>query len=200
MDALTHAVEGYTCTWHNDFCDGMCLVAIKLIFDYLPRAVADGSDKQAREKMHNAASVAGLGFGNALAALAHAMGHSLGAVFHTPHGRAVGLFLPYTLEFVGEAMDERYADIARFLGQETDPSQRPARLLADHIRDLAKRIGQPRSLHEAGISTEQFEFMLPKLVENADSDATLVVSARIPDSAELARLYRHAFEGKPIDF
>jgi alcohol dehydrogenase class IV len=200
MDALTHAVEGYTCTWHNDFCDGLCLVAIKLVFDYLPRAVTDGSDSEAREKMHNAASIAGLGFGNSLAALAHAMGHSLGAVFHTPHGRAVGLFLPYAIEFVGEAMAERYADIARFLGLPTDPSQPPARLLADHVRDLAKRIGQPRSLQEAGISAEQFESMLPRLVENAESDATLVVSPRIPNSAELARLYRHTFEDKPVDF
>ena len=200
MDALTHAVEGYTCTWRNDFCDGLCLVATKLVFDYLPRAVADGSDKEAREKMHNAASIAGLGFGNALAALAHAMGHSLGAVLHTPHGRAVGLFLPYTLEFVGEAMTERYADIARFLGLATDPSQQPARLLAGHIRELAERIGQPRSLQEAGISAEQFQSALPKLVENAESDATLVVSARIPDSAELTRLYQYAFEGKPVNF
>jgi len=200
MDALTHAVEGYTCTWHNDFCDGLCLVAIKLVFDYLPRTVTDGSDSEAREKMHNAASIAGLGFGNSLAALAHAMGHSLGAVFHTPHGRAVGLFLPYAIEFVGEAMAERYADIARFLGLPTDPSQPPARLLADHVRDLAKFIGQPRCLQEAGISAEQFESMLPRLVENAESDATLVVSPRIPDSAELALLYRYAFEGKPVDF
>lgn len=200
MDALTHAVEGYTCTWHNDFCDGLCLVAIKLVLQYLPRAVTDGSDKEAREKMHNAASIAGLGFGNSLAALAHAMGHSLGAVFHTPHGRAVGLFLPYAIEFVGEAMAERYADIARFLGLPTDQSQPPARLLADHVRDLAKRIGQPRSLQDAGVSAEQFVSMLPRLVENAESDATLVVSPRIPNSTELTRLYRYAFEGKPINF
>jgi len=200
MDALTHAVEGYTSTWRNDFCDGLCLVAIKLVFAYLPRAVADGSDKEAREKMHNAASIAGLGFGNSLAALAHAMGHSLGAVFHIPHGRAVGLFLPYTIEFVGESMAERYADIARFLGIAAALPQQPARLLANHIRDLAKCIGQPQSLQEAGISAEQFEAMLPRLVENAESDATLIVSVRIPDSAELARLYRHAFEGRPIGF
>ena len=200
MDALTHAVEGYTSTWRNDFCDGLCLVAIKLVFAYLPRAVADGSDTEAREEMHNAASIAGLGFGNSMAALAHAMGHSLGAVFHVPHGRAVGLFLPYTIEFVGEAMADRYADIMRFLGIAATWPQQPAGLLAEHVRGLAESLGQPRTLQEAGISTEQFEAMLPKLVENAESDATLVVSVRMPDSAELARLYRHAFEGKPVDF
>ena len=200
MDALTHAVEGYTSTWHNDFCDGLCLVAIKLVFAYLPRAVANGSDKEAREKMHNAASIAGLGFGNSMAALAHAMGHSLGAVFHIPHGRAVGLFLPYTIEFSGQAIAERYAEINRFVDITATSSQQPARLLAEHIRDLAKSIGQPLSLQEAGISAEQFETALPKLVENAESDATLVVSARIPDGTELTRLYHYAFDGRAVDF
>ncbi len=200
MDALTHAVEGYTSTWRNDFCDGLCLVATKLVFTYLPRAVTDGSDMGAREKMHNAASIAGLGFGNSMAALAHAMAHSLGAVFHTPHGRAVGLFLPYTVEFVGDVMAARYADLARFVDISGATTQQPARLLADHIRDLAERIKQPLSLQKAGITLEQFEARLPKLVANAESDATLVVSMRIPDSAELERLYRYAFVGTPVDF
>jgi alcohol dehydrogenase class IV len=200
MDALTHAIEGYTVTWHNDFCDGLCLMATKLVFDYLARSVANANDHEAREHMHNAASIAGLGFGNALAALAHAMGHSMGAVLHTPHGRAVGLVLPYTIEFTSDAMGERYADIARFLNITDAPASQPAKLLANHIRDLASKIGQPLSLQEAGVSREQFEAGLPKLVQNAESDTTLVVSARIPDSAELERLYRYAFEGKPIDF
>jgi len=200
MDALTHAIEGYTVTWHNDFCDGPCLIATKLTFDYLPRAVADGTDEEARERMHNAATIAGLGFGNSLAAMAHAMGHSLGAVFHIPHGRAVGLVLPYTVEFTAEAMAERYADIARFVGISAASPQEAVQLLADKIRDLAKSIKQPLSLEEAGISEEQFEAALPKLVENAECDACLVVSARCPDSTELERLYRYAFEGKPVDF
>ncbi len=200
MDALTHAVEGYTTSWHNDFCDGLCLKAIQLVFDYLPRAVADGKDKEAREKMHNAATIAGLGFGNSLAAMAHAIGHSLGAAFHTPHGRAVGLALPYTIEFTGEAMAERYADIARLIGAACGSSQEAPRLLAQKIRELAKSIRQPLSLQEAGVSAEQFEAALPKLVENAENDATLVASARIPDSAEVRRLYHYIFAGKPVDF
>jgi alcohol dehydrogenase class IV len=199
MDVLTHAVEGYTTSWHTDFSDGLCLKAIQLVFDYLPRAVADGKDKEARERMHNAATIAGLGFGNSLAAMAHAMGHSLGAVLHTPHGRAVGLALPYTIEFTGEAMAERYADIARFVGIGCNSREAPP-LLAQKIRELAGSIGQPVSLQEMGLSAEQFEAALPKLVENAESDATLVTSARIPDSAEVQRLYRYMFAGKPVDF
>jgi alcohol dehydrogenase class IV len=200
MDALAHAVEGYTAMWHNDFCDGLCLTATKLVFDYLPRAVADGQDTEAREKMHNAASIAGLGFGNSVAALAHAMGHSLGAVSHIPHGRAVGLFLPFTIEFVGQAMAERFADIVRFIGHECPSTQEPAATLAKEIRDLARSVQQPLSLREAGLTAQAFEEGLPKLIENAQSDATLVVSARIPDSPEMERLFRYAFEGQPIDF
>ena len=200
MDALTHAVEGYTATWHNDFCDGLCLVATRLVFDYLPRAVADGQDNEAREKMHNAASIAGLGFGNSVAALAHAMGHSLGAVFHLPHGRAVGLFLPYTIEFVGQATSKRFADILRFIGHSCASPQEAPATLANDIRDLATSIRQPLSLREAGLTRQMFEAGLPKLIENAQSDATLVVSARIPDSAEMERLFGCAFEGQKIDF
>jgi alcohol dehydrogenase class IV len=200
MDVLTHAVEGYTTTWHNDFCDGPCLVAAKLAMDYLPRAVANGQDAEAREKMHNAATIAGLGFGNASAALAHAMGHSLGAAFHTPHGRVVGLALPYTIEFTATATAERYADLARFLGIDADTSQEAARLLVNRIRDLARSIQQPLSLQEAGIGAAEFEAQLPRLVANAESDAMLVTSARIPDSAELERLYRYAFAGQSVDF
>jgi alcohol dehydrogenase class IV len=200
MDVLTHAVEGYTTSWHTDFSDGLCLKAIQLVFDYLPRAVADGQDKEARERMHNAATIAGLGFGNSLAAMAHAIGHSIGAAFHTPHGRAVGLALPYTIEFTGEAMAERYADIARLIGAACGSSQEAPRLVAQKIRELAGSIGQPLSLQEAGISAGQFEAALPKLVENAENDATLVASARPPDNAEVRRLYHYIFAGKPVDF
>jgi alcohol dehydrogenase class IV len=200
MDALTHAVEGYTAMWHNDFCDGLCLMATKLVFDYLPRAVADGQDKEAREKMHNAASIAGLGFGNSVAALAHAMGHSLGAVFHIPHGRAVGLFLPYTIEFVGQPAAERFADIVRFIGHSRPSTEDAPATLANDIRDLARSVHQPLSLQEAGLSQEQFEAGLPRLIENAEMDATLVVTPRIPEGGELERLFRCAFDGKPIDF
>jgi len=200
MDALTHAIEGYTTSWHTDFTDGLCLMATKMVFDYLPRSVADGKDTEAREKMHNAATIAGLGFGNSLAAMAHAMGHSLGAAFHTPHGRAVGLVLPYTVEFTADAMAERYADIVRFLGVPVASPQEGPRLLAARIRELAKVIHQPLSLQELGISAQAFEAALPKLVENAENDATLVASARIPDSGEVQRLYRCAFSGTAVDF
>ena len=199
MDALTHAIEGYTCTWRNDFSDGLCLKAIELVFDYLPRAYAEG-DREAREKMHNAATIAGLGFGNALAALAHSMGHSLGGVFHVPHGRAVGLFLPYTIEFAVRGGGTRYAEIARFLGLAAESEEDGAANLVSAIRGLLKRLGQPSTIEELGISLDEFERELPKLVENAENDSCAVTSPRIPSTEEFERLYRYAYEGRVVDF
>jgi alcohol dehydrogenase class IV len=202
MDVLTHAVEGYTSLWHNDFSDGMCLKAIELVFNYLPRAYEQGADDpEARERMHNAATIAGLGFGNSMAAMAHALGHSLGAIFPIPHGRAVGLFLPYTIEFtVRGDMPTRYAEIARFLGLPAGDEAEGAASLVTAIRGLAHRIGQPTSLPEAGISPEQFEAQIPKLLQNANDDSALVVSTRFPSEEEVEQVIRCAYEGKTVDF
>ncbi len=199
MDALAHAVEGYTCTWRNDFSDGLCLQAIKLVFDYLPRAYEKG-DAEAREKMHNAATIAGLGFGNASAALAHSMGHSLGAVFHVPHGRAVGLFLPYSIEFIARGGGTRYGEIARFLGLPATSEKESAASLAAAVRSLLRRLGQPSSIKDLGISKVEFEAELDKLIENAENDSCNVTCTRIPSTEEYEQLYRYAYEGRSVDF
>ncbi|MGD8820713.1 MAG: iron-containing alcohol dehydrogenase, partial [Anaerolineae bacterium] len=202
MDVLTHAVEGYTSQWRNDFSDGLCLKAVELVFGYLPRACDQGhEDPEAREKMHNAATIAGLGFGNSMAASAHAMGHSLGALFPVPHGRAVGLFLPYTIEFhVRGYLPTRYAELARFLGLPADDEATGATSLVAKIRELARQIDQPISLQEAGITSQEFEAQLPKLLENAQGDFGLSLGTRFPDEEEAEKLFRYAFEGRPIDF
>ncbi len=200
MDALTHAVEGFSCTWKNDFTDGLCIRATQLIFQYLPRAVKNGQDMEAREKMHNAATVAGIGFGNSLAALAHATGHSLGAVFHTPHGRAVGLFLPYTIEFIGDAREELWAEIAYALKLEVPKGKKAASVLAQAIRDLSRNIKQPLSLKELGIPSDKLNSSMQKLIDNTMADGSLIVSARVPNEKETEKLFRYAYEGKSIDF
>jgi alcohol dehydrogenase class IV len=201
IDALTHAIEGYTCTWHNDFTDGLCLKAIQLVFDYLPRAYENGAtDPQARERMHNAATLAGLGFSNSYAALAHAMGHSLGAVFHVPHGRAVGLFLPYTIEFTANGGESRYAEIARFLGLPARDEAEGAATLVAAIRELQEGIGQPTSARALGITHESYTEAMPLLVDNAETDTMVVSCTRFPSTEEVERLFYHAYEGKPIDF
>jgi alcohol dehydrogenase class IV len=199
MDVLTHAVEGYTSTWHNDFSDGLCLKAIQLVFDYLPRAYHDGDD-QAREKMHNAATIAGLGFGNSMAAMAHGLGHALGTVFSLPHGRTVGLALPFTIEFtVRGYLPTRYAEIARFLDLPAGDEPQAAASLAAAIRDLAGRIGQPTSLRGAGISPEQFEANLEPLIDKAFNDSAMTVTARFPEEEELEQVLRCLYDGRSVD-
>ena len=200
MDVLTHAIEGYTCTWKNDFTDGLCIKAIQLVFQYLPRAVKDGNDMEAREKMHNAACIAGIGFINALAAMAHCAGHSLGAVFHTPHGRAVGLFLPYTIEFIGEVRQELWAEIAYAIKLEIPKEKRAAAILAQAIRRLAHDINQPLSIKETGIPLGSFNKAMEKLIDNVMADGSLIASARTPSAAETERFFGYTYEGKSIDF
>ncbi len=200
MDVLTHAVEGFTCAWKNDFADGLCIRAIQLVFQYLPRAVKDGNDMEAREKMHNAGCIAGIGYINALAAMAHAAGHSLGALFHIPHGRAVGLFLPYTIEFIGEAREEIWAEIAYAIKLEIPKGEKAATVLAQAIRGLARSINQPLSIKETGTSLDSFNKAMGKLIDNVMADGTLIVSARIPNIAETEKFFGYVYEGKSIDF
>ena len=200
LDALTHAVEGFTCTWHTDVTDGLCVNAARLVLQHLPRAVADGCDMVARERMHNAATCAGLGFGNALASMAHAMGHALGAVFHVPHGRAVATFLPYTIEFAAREAPERFAEMATLLGCTRAEGEGAARALAGRIRDLCREVGNPTSVAEAGVERVAWEGQLDKLVDDAFNDTQMISVARPPSYDELRQLFLYAHEGRPIDF
>jgi alcohol dehydrogenase class IV len=200
LDALVHAVEGYTCTWHTDLTDGLCINALRQIFTYLPRAVADGADLEVRERLHNAAACAGLGFGNAMASMAHAMGHVIGAIFHLPHGRAVGICLPYTIEFAAREAPQRFAELAALVGDGADEAEAGARKLAERIRALCQQTGVPTNLEETGIDRSAFEAQLDKLVEDAFNDTQILTAVRCPSYAELRDLFIYAYEGRSIDF
>jgi len=200
LDALTHAVEGYTCTWHTDLTDGLCTNAARLIFQYLPRAVDNGADMEARERMHNAATCAGLGFGNSLASMAHAMGHALGAVFHVPHGRAVATFLPYTIEFGAREVPDRFAEMATLLGCTQAKGEDAARALADHIRDLCRAVGSPTCIAQSDIERGAFSAQLDKLIDDAFNDTQILTATRAPAYDELRELFLCAYEGQPVDF
>jgi alcohol dehydrogenase class IV len=200
MDALAHAVEGYVSTWRSDFSDAPALSAVRLVFRYLLRAYRDGSDVEARTGMMHAATLASMSFGNAMAGLAHSMAHALGALFHLPHGRAVGLCLPYTMEFLAEAEAERYADIGRSAGIGEGSAPDITATLIAQIRSLAGSVGQPLSVRQAGIEPERYEQALPALVERAENEVTTVTVSRIPDGTELERLFRCAYSGKTVDF
>jgi alcohol dehydrogenase class IV len=202
MDALTHAIEGYTSTWNNDFSDGLCLKAIQLIFNYLPRAVIHGADAEAREKMHNAAAIAGLGFINSMCSLAHALGHSLGAVYKIPHGRTVGLFLPYTIQFNAFNKEQtRYHEIAAFLGLPAATPQEGTASLVEAIFGLARKIDQPCSIQEAvDISFAELERDLDRLVEYAETDTQIITAVRMPSTDDVRKLFLYSYQGKNIDW
>ena len=200
LDALTHAVEGYTCNWKTDITDSLCVEAARLVFEYLPRAVADGSDMEAREKMHNAATCGGLGFGNSMASMAHAMGHALGSVFHVFHGRAVALFLPYTIDFCLREEAERFALLAAAAGCTDEEGEKGARELSRRILNLARQVGNPISVAELGIDRKDYEAKLEKLVDDSFNDTQMVTAVRAPSYDELTKLFLYAYEGTPVDF
>ncbi|MBK8985277.1 MAG: iron-containing alcohol dehydrogenase [Chloroflexi bacterium] len=202
IDVLTHAMEAYIATWANDFTDGLCLQAIRLVFAYLPRAAANGvNDPEAREKMANAATIAGMVLGNSSVALAHALGHSAGALLHQlPHGRITAIFLPYTLQFVANGGYGRFQDIAHTLQLPAANETEATASVIQAIFHLLDTIGQPKSLQAAGIATDQFVELLPIMVEHVEMDANLLMSPRIPDTSEVEKLLQYAYEGRAVDF
>ncbi|MFX0062724.1 MAG: iron-containing alcohol dehydrogenase [Candidatus Hermodarchaeota archaeon] len=195
LDALTHAVEAYISTWANDFSDAYAVHALRLIFKYLPKAVTEGSkDMLAREKIHNAATMAGMSFSNSQVGNAHSMGHSIGGIFNVLHGEAVGIALPYLLEFYGEQGKPRLESLGKMLGYKS------AEEVIEAIRNLMKTIGAPLSYAEVIPDKEAFLKSLPRLVELANGETGTIMSPRIPEMDEFEKLYLYAYEGKKIDF
>jgi alcohol dehydrogenase class IV len=157
-------------------------------------------DREAREHMHNAAAIGGIGFGNSQATLAHCMGHALGALFHVPHGRSVALFLPYTIQFNGNGSSSRYADMLEALGLPMADEARGVEFLVKMVRDLERQLHQPLTVEELGLDREAYESALPNLVMRAEADTQIATNIRIPSSDELRRLFEYAYDGKPVDF
>ena len=200
IDALTHAIEAYTSQWRNDFSDALALWAIRTIFKYLPRAYENGQDMEAREKLHNAATMAGIAFGNAQIGVAHAMGHALGAIFKVPHGRSVAVFLPYSMEFNARAASDRYAEIAEAVGLGPGSPEELTTRLIEAVRGLLRRIGAPLKVADLGINKADYEAKLDELVDRAMESTGTVASPREPSREDYTRLFEYAYEGRKIDF
>jgi alcohol dehydrogenase class IV len=204
MDVLGHSLDGYTSRQRTDFSDGLCLQATKMTFDWLPKAYQDGKDLQAREKMQNAATIAGLGFGNSNTGLSHALAHSVGALFHIPHGRAVGIALPYSLEYIASKPPlpnapesvERLGIAARFIGIDATSDQEGAHRLIQKIRELEQEIGEPLSLKEAGITEQQMSKGIDTLVRLGSSDPNMGTIPCECKEENLRQLFQDMWEGK----
>ena len=197
IDALVHAIEGYTASVKNDYAEGLCLKAIQMVFNNLPLAFKDGSDNIAREKMHNAATIAGLGFGNSQAGLAHSAGHSLGAIFSIPHGIAVGLMVPYVIEFNEKTSEADYKEINKFMGFSGEGSN--AKILSNEVRKLLKELELPTTIKEL-VPEDKFKesFELAKKLTLRDPSSGS--SARSLKAEEVEPILMAAYEGKSVNF
>jgi alcohol dehydrogenase class IV len=203
MDVICQSIEAYISTWGTSLTAGPALIATRLALEYLPRAYKDGNDLDARKEMMNAAMMGGLSGCNSMFGLAHGTGHALGGIFHMPHGRTVGLFFPYTLEYIINGSEEalvKIAEIARYCGLTGGSDKECAKALIAKIRALAKEIKQPLSVKECGIDKAQYEKELPGLVDRALNEVMTMTAPRVPGAEDLEKLFRYAYEGKSIDF
>jgi len=200
LDALTHAIEAYISQWKNDFSDILAIGATQMIFEYLPRVYRNPKDKEAREKMHYAATMAGLAMSNSTACIAHAMGHSFGALFHIPHGRAVGVFHPYTIQYNAKEVMEKYAKIARAIGIEAKTDEEAVEKLVEAVKRLMKEIGEPVSVKEIGISWKDYEKNLDNLAKKARESGATFVNPRVLEEKDYRKLFIYAFKGEKVDF
>jgi len=204
LDVLGHALDGYTARQQTDFSDGLCLQSMKLAFEWLPKAYNNGDDLVAREKMQNAATIAGLGFGNSNTSLCHALAHTMGATFSIPHGRSVGIALPYSLEYITSnppiegAPDpvERLSTAASFIGIKASSDQDAAKQLIGKLRDLARETGEPLSLKEAGVTEDQMNNALDTLVALASKDVNMYSSPCECKDEKLRQLFQDIWTGK----
>lgn len=210
MDVLTHAIEAYVSNMANDYTDGLAIKAIQLVFEYLPRAYHNGSsDELAREKMHNASTIAGMAFSNAFLGINHSLAHKLGGAFKIAHGRANAVLMPHVIRYNATKptkfvsfpkyesfiADKRYAEIARALGLPARTTEEGVESLIKAVIDLAKELDIPMSLEANGIPKDEFERMLPKLADMAFEDQCTTANPKLPLVSELEEIYRQAYKG-----
>ncbi|HEY2421246.1 MAG TPA: bifunctional acetaldehyde-CoA/alcohol dehydrogenase [Neobacillus sp.] len=209
IDVLTHAIEAYVSVLANDFTDGLALKAIQLVFEYLPRAYKDGSDELAREKMHNASTIAGMAFANSFLGINHSLAHVLGAEFHIAHGRANAILLPHVIRYNAAKpnkfmtfpkyerfiADERYAEIAKMLGLPAETTEEGVESLIQAIIILCKELEISMSIEENGVSKFEFESKVDSLADHAYDDQDTLANPKQPLVTELASIYCQAFKG-----
>lgn len=211
IDALTHSLEAYVSMLASDYTDGLAITAIKNIFKYLPIAYADGKNEEAREKMANASTIAGMAFANAFLGLCHAMAHKLGAAFHLPHGVANALLINEVIKF--NATDnpkkmgtfsqykypkatERYAEIASFIGLDGKNDAEKTKKLIEKIDELKALVGIKKSIKDYGISEKVFLDQLDIMVEQAFDDQCTGANPRYPLMEEMKEMYLNVYYGR----
>ena len=211
IDALVHSIEAYVSMMATEFTDGLAIEAIKTIFEYLPRAYENGAnDPEAREKMANAATMAGMAFANAFLGICHSMGHKLGAYHHLAHGVTVGLVLDEVMRFNAEEVPtkmgtfpqyeyphalRRYAEIADSLNLGGNTDQEKLELLIAKIDELKEKVGFKKTIKDYGISEEDFLSTLDEMSEKAFDDQCTGANPRYPLISEIKEIYLKTYYG-----
>lgn len=212
IDAVTHALEAYASMMATDYTDGLAKEALKVIFEYLPRAYENGTtDIVAREKMANAATMAGMAFANAFLGVCHSMAHKLGAFHHLPHGVANALMIDEVIRFNSAEIPtkmgtfpqyeyphtlRRYAEVAEYLGLKGKTDEEKVEHLIEKIDELKEKIGIKKTIKEYGIDENDFLTRLDDMVEQAFDDQCTGANPRYPLMSEIKKMYLNAYYGK----
>ena len=212
IDAVTHALEAYASMMATDYTDGLALRALKVIFEYLPRAYDNGlTDAVAREKMASAATLAGMAFANAFLGVCHSMAHKLGAFHHIAHGIANALLIDEVLRFNAAEVPTkmgtfpqydhphtlaRYAEVADYLGLGGKDDSEKLENLIKAIDELKERVGIKKTIADYGVTEEAFLSTLDEMTENAFDDQCTGANPRYPLMSELKQMYLNAYYGK----
>ncbi len=211
IDAVTHAVEAYAAMLATDYTDSLALGALKVIFEYLPRAYENGqTDVEAREKMANAATMAGMAFANAFLGVCHSMAHKLGAFHHLPHGVANALLINEVIRFNSSETPvkmgtfsqydhphtlARYAEIADHLGLGGTTNEEKTENLIKAIDELKEKVGIKNTIKDYGIDESDFLARLDEMVEQAFDDQCTGANPRYPLMSEIKQMYLNAYYG-----
>ncbi len=206
MDVLTHAIEAYVSTKATDFSDALAEKAIKLVFEYLPKAYKNGQDVEAREKMHAASTLAGMAFNTAYLGINHSLAHAAGAKFHVPHGRLNSILMPHVIQYnagiefnnrnrqaTDKTVASRYQDIAKLLGCSASSPVSGVRQLVEAIKKLQRKLEMPTSLREYGVKADAFAQYKVEISEAALHDGCTPTNPRVPTAEELLKVLEKAF-------
>ena len=210
MDVLTHALEAYVSVMASDYTDGLAEKAVELVFKYLKEAYENGDNKTAREKMHNASTIAGMAFTNAFLGVCHSMAHKIGAEFHLPHGRINAILLPYVIKYNSQKptkfvsfpkyeyfiADQKYSAMAKKIGLKANAVEEGVNSLIGEVKKLNEELNIPKSFKEAGIDENEFLAKVDLLADRAFEDQCTTANPRVPIVSEIKQILLDSYYGR----
>ena len=212
MDVLTHSLEAYVSNMASDYTDGLAEKSVELIMKYLEVAYEDGSNKEAREKVHNASTMAGMAFTNAFLGINHSLAHKIGAEFHLPHGRINAILLPYVIRYNATKptkfvsfpkyeyfkADEKYYEMAKKVGLKANTKEEGINSLIEKVKEMNRQMNIPKSFQAAGIDEKEYLAKVDILADRAFEDQCTTANPRLPLVSELKQILLDSYYGKEI--